>query len=217
MPRAVQNFTAYFGFGANVLGDWFEKYDGAPFGRGPWSAPRTIARSKMRVSEEHSASSASRSWQSCTSVCSWYASFQNSPVGNAVGSFAAFRMALALATTRPGSADASFACARAAATGLLSTPTEGISTQARGEVRGAATAEGIDHPVAFACRAPSARAAGSRAGTSCSTGRPRSGRRCCVGYGEVIPTGRIFGHVEIRAPPPRPTLKTGNAPFCAIV
>ena len=63
MSRAVQNLTPYFGFEANVLGHGFERYD-----RAPWSAPRTIARSKMGVSEEHSASSASWIRQSWTSV-----------------------------------------------------------------------------------------------------------------------------------------------------
>ena len=68
-----------------------------------------MARSRMRVGDEHSVSRASRSWQSWWSVFSWYASFQNSPFGIWVGSLPARRMARAVATTRFGCAYASFA------------------------------------------------------------------------------------------------------------
>jgi hypothetical protein len=62
-------------------------------------------------------------------VFSWYAIFQKAPAGSNAGAFAASRIERALATILPGSAEASFALASAAATGLLSIPTDGIPSK----------------------------------------------------------------------------------------
>src|SRR5205809_616118 len=76
-----QKFTAYRGFGAYVLGHWFEKYDCTVLPIGPCRAPRITARRALRESDRQSPISPSRNRHNVARTFSSNASSQNSSVG----------------------------------------------------------------------------------------------------------------------------------------